>query len=246
MPFIKCSQIWGGNHASDTNVSTGVLTASLYSTASNGGKGGDVYYFSVCARGILTRMVLADVVGHGKVVSDASRWLYDSLALKINHSDNKYVLKDLNMRLKKHHYHATSTITAITFHKEKSKLFFSYAGRPPLFIKRRNNKNWEQIWIQKSSPKVNTRLGVHEDAFIDEGSMPLNTGDILFLYTDGVLEAQGSGKQRFGTERVFGSLETSKSDHPNDLKNKVRDDLLNFSGRDFTHDDVTLMAIKIS
>jgi phosphoserine phosphatase RsbU/P len=119
LPFIKNSEIWGGNHAADTNISTDALTASLFSTASTGGKGGDIYYFSVCSPGILTRIVLADVVGHRKVISDTSRWLYDSLALRINDMEGKYVLRDLNMQLKKHHFDAFSTAAVITFHKEK-------------------------------------------------------------------------------------------------------------------------------
>lgn len=100
--------------------------------------------------------------------------------------------------------------------------------------------------IPKPSPKFNTRLGVQSDVSFDERSILLNSGDILFLYTDGVIEAQGSGRRHFGAERLLASLETSSSNRPKDLKNTVRDALFNFSGQDFVHDDVTLLAIKIS
>ena len=35
-------------------------------------RGGDLYYMSACSQGIMARVVLADVAGHGEVVSAAA------------------------------------------------------------------------------------------------------------------------------------------------------------------------------
>lgn len=67
---LKCSEIRGGNKEADTEVSAGSLTASLFSSSADGGKGGDIYYLGVCGQETITRIAVADVVGHGKVVSE--------------------------------------------------------------------------------------------------------------------------------------------------------------------------------
>jgi sigma-B regulation protein RsbU (phosphoserine phosphatase) len=245
LPFIKSSEIWGGYQSTDINVSTDVLTASLYSTTSKEGKGGDIYYLSVCDHALLTRMVLADVVGLGKTVSDTSRWLYDSLALRINEIEGSHILRDLNTVARKHHFKAIASIAVITVNGKRARLNFSYAGHPPFFIKRKSERVWQQLTIQLPSPNQNLPIGVEDDVSFDEDSIPINSGDILFLYTDGVLEAPGAGQQDFGVERVLSALNKKKSSDPKVIRDTVRDALFKFSGHDLTHDDFTLMAIKI-
>ncbi|MEE8430921.1 MAG: SpoIIE family protein phosphatase, partial [Candidatus Desulfatibia sp.] len=55
----------------DLEISAGKVVASLYSAASDGGKGGDIYYFGVCKGDRITRLAIADVVGHGEAVTEA-------------------------------------------------------------------------------------------------------------------------------------------------------------------------------
>ncbi|MFC1829953.1 hypothetical protein ACFL0O_10115 [Thermodesulfobacteriota bacterium] len=76
---LECKEIWGGIHDRDIEVSAGKVIASIYSAACCGGRGGDIYYFGVCKGDIITRLAIADVVGHGEAVSEVSRYVYDSL-----------------------------------------------------------------------------------------------------------------------------------------------------------------------
>jgi hypothetical protein len=76
---LECKEIWGGTHDQDIEVSAGKVIASIYSAACCGGRGGDIYYFGVCKGDIITRLAIADVVGHGEAVSDVSQYVYDSL-----------------------------------------------------------------------------------------------------------------------------------------------------------------------
>jgi phosphoserine phosphatase RsbU/P len=96
MHRIRCSEIWGGNTNMDSDVCTGGITASLFSSAADGGKGGDIYYISVCGSDLLTRIAIADVVGHGEAVSQVSDWLYQSLAARMNDGAGNAVLSDVN------------------------------------------------------------------------------------------------------------------------------------------------------
>jgi hypothetical protein len=76
---IECKEIWGGIRNRDIDVSAGKVIGSIYSAASEGGLGGDIYYFGVCKGDTITRLAIADVTGHGEAVSEISRYVYDSL-----------------------------------------------------------------------------------------------------------------------------------------------------------------------
>ena len=78
-PRLVCSGIWGGIRDRDQTISTDGLKASLYSSSCDGGKGGDIYYVGACKGCKLTRIAVADVVGHGQAVTDVSQFMYDSL-----------------------------------------------------------------------------------------------------------------------------------------------------------------------
>lgn len=76
---LECKGIWGGIRNRDLEIAAGKVIGSIYSSACEGGKGGDIYYFGVCQGDIITRLAIADVVGHGEAVTKISRYVYDSL-----------------------------------------------------------------------------------------------------------------------------------------------------------------------
>jgi serine phosphatase RsbU (regulator of sigma subunit) len=77
---LECKELWGGIRSRDSEVSAGNVIGSIYSTACcEGGQGGDIYYFGVCKDGIITRLAIADVTGHGEAVSEISQYVYDTL-----------------------------------------------------------------------------------------------------------------------------------------------------------------------
>jgi sigma-B regulation protein RsbU (phosphoserine phosphatase) len=79
-PRLECTGIWGGIRNRDIEITAGKVIGSIYSAACcEGSKGGDIYYFGVCKGDIITRLAIADVVGHGEVVSEVSQYVYDSL-----------------------------------------------------------------------------------------------------------------------------------------------------------------------
>lgn len=244
MHQIKCSEIWGGNRASDTDVCTSSVTASLFSVGAEGGKGGDIYYFSVCGHDVLTRIAIADVVGHGQAVSETSQWLYDSIVTHMNGHNGDSVLEDVNKLAKTHGYGAITTAEVITFNKQNSRMYFTSAGHPPALIKRKGVQGWEKVLIKNPLGK-NIPLGVLDDPHYDEQSISLESGDILFLYTDGVIEAPCKDGNLFGMDRLMGVLEKNSSHSLEQIKSAVLDELQKNGESSFEHDDVTFMSIKV-
>ena len=63
---MQCMEVWGGNQTADSGVIMAGLDAWVYSKPFGGADGGgDVYYVSSCATGRITRLLVADVSGHG-------------------------------------------------------------------------------------------------------------------------------------------------------------------------------------
>ena len=190
MYAIKCSEIWGGNEKIDAGVRAGGLSVSLYSRGTDGGKGGDIYYISVCGKEVLTRIAIADVSGHGQAVSHTSQWLYGSMESYMNILNGDSILNDLNNLVNNENRNALTTAQVITFNKGDSRLHFSYAGHPPLLIKRAEENEWERLNLKNPSQKANLILGVIKNTTYDRESVILNNNDLLFLYTDGVIETR--------------------------------------------------------
>jgi phosphoserine phosphatase RsbU/P len=81
---LKCSGIWGGISNRDIEITAGKVVGSIYSVACcEGSRGGDIYYFGVCKGDLITRLAIADVVGHGEAVTEVSQYVYNSLRAHI-------------------------------------------------------------------------------------------------------------------------------------------------------------------
>jgi hypothetical protein len=93
---IAYSTVWGGIEPVSLDLCTKGVTVSLYSSASGGEAGGDIYYLSVCSADLRTRMFVADVRGHGEQVTEIRSWISQALRDKMNSVDCAAVLSDLN------------------------------------------------------------------------------------------------------------------------------------------------------
>lgn len=245
MYTIKCAEIWGGNEKIDTGVQAGALRISLYSKGTDGSRGGDIYFVGLCGKEMLTRIAIADVSGHGQAVSHTSQWLYDSLENNMNNLGGDIILKDLNNLVNRENREALTTAQIISFDNSDSRLHFSYAGHPPLLIKRAGENGWKRLDLENPSKKANLILGVLENTSYDRESVVLKSADLLFLYTDGVIETRNQTGQLFGTDRLIDLLNKNPNESVHVIKRMVLDSLLDFSGGNFEHDDVTMMVLQV-
>lgn len=245
MHTIQCSEVWGGNEKINMEVSAGALNISLYSKGTDGDRGGDIYYVSVCGKEMLTRIAIADVSGHGEAVSHTSDWLYSSMATHMNDLQGDVILNDLNNLVNNNNRDALTTAQIITFNKDDGHLHFSYAGHPPLLIKKSGENGWVRLNLVNPTKKANLILGVIENTLYDRESVVLKSKDLLFLYTDGVIEARNQAGQLFGMNQLIDLLNNNSEGSVEEIKTSVLDSLLEFSGGNFEHDDVTMMALKV-
>jgi phosphoserine phosphatase RsbU/P len=242
---IRCAEIWGGIRNASLDVCTSGIRASLYSSSCEGGRGGDVYYFSVCGHNVLTRVALADVTGHGERVSRVSQWLYDSLAARMNSRRGHKVLADLNRQAEQFGDAAISTAAVIGFYRWTGQLYFSYAGHPPALVYRQRERRWRSLELSESTGLANLPLGVTELSRFDQGRIRLRQGDRLLLFTDGVLEAPDSAGKLFGLDRLTDVLQQTVNAPLPIVKESVLSAVSRHTCGPLTHDDVTVLAIEI-
>lgn len=82
---MQCMEVWGGNRQVDRYLETPGLEAWIYSQPHQQAPGGgDVYYISSCASGRITRILLADVSGHGVDASKLAVGLRELMRRNIN------------------------------------------------------------------------------------------------------------------------------------------------------------------
>lgn len=82
--------------------------------------------------------------------------------------------------------------------------------------------------------------------FSDE-EYTLSSGDALFVYTDGVPEANAGDGTMFGEERLESLLsEVSPEDTPETIMKKVRTAVDGFAGDTPQYDDLTMLCLVIN
>src|SRR5918994_1508205 len=83
---LVCNEVWGANSNVAHSVELPGLQGWVYSAPIElGQNGGDIHYLSVCSEGVLCRVALADVSGHGHVVSAVAERLLTLMRRHINH-----------------------------------------------------------------------------------------------------------------------------------------------------------------
>jgi len=242
---IRCAEVWGGIMAINTDVCTAGLSASIFSTAHDGDRGGDIYYVSVCKWDYLTRIAIADLRGHGGQASRLSAWVYESMQKRMNTTSGNKVLADLNGEVRSRGFDAITTAVVVGYHAVKQRLYFSYAGHPPAYVQHGGGE-WQPLPLDSGSGQTNLPLGVLSNVKYDMEYTKMKRGDRICLYTDGVPECTGPDDEPFGEERLAESLNRNAALSPAGLKSAILADLERHRGALPPDDDVTLLIAELS
>jgi sigma-B regulation protein RsbU (phosphoserine phosphatase) len=242
---IRCAEILGGILAIDADIATRGLSASLFSTAHDGDRGGDMYYVSVCKWDYLTRIAVADVRGHGGQASRISAWVYESMQKRMNTTSGHKILSDLNGVVRDRGFDAITTAAVVGYHVNKQRLYFSYAGHPPAYVQHAQGA-WQLLTLPSTSGPANLPLGVLPRVSYDMEHMKMQPGDRICLYTDGITDCAGPDDEPFGDIRLLDSLNRNARLSPAELKNAVLADFQRHRGERPLEDDVTLLIAEVS
>jgi len=241
-------EIWGGNSPVERAVSTPGLDIWVSSRPHGGAKGGgDVYYTSLCGGGSTTRFILADVSGHGDVVTQVARSLRDLMRKHINHKDQTRFVRMLNREfaeLAKMKRFATAVVA--TYLANGDTLTICNAGHPRPIWWRAQSRSWVTLEDQGKSPQnepADLPLGIVDETEYTQRQITLARGDLLLFYTDALIESEnGSGEQlsEAGLLRILGSLDPT---HPAMIPKQLELSLNEYRGGKQANDDSTLILL---
>lgn len=114
------------------------------------------------------------------------------------------------------------------------------AGHNPPLI-RQHGKNFEELPME-----LNFVLGGWEDWQYVQQEIQLEAGDTIFLYTDGVTEANNSSGKLYSLERLQKFLnDLDKAKSAKEILSAVHESLQQFSGDAAQADDITMLAVQL-
>jgi len=80
--------------------------------------------------------------------------------------------------------------------------------------------------------------------YVAQTTIPLNSGDIAVLYTDGITEAENINKEEYGLERLCEVVKLNWQKSPEEIRKIVIEDVLHYIGEQKVFDDITLLVLK--
>ena len=88
-------------------------------------------------------------------------------------------------------------------------------------------------------------LGIMAESTYETGSLVLQAGDWLIIFTDGLVEAENSARDEYGETRLLALLKGDSTITADDLLHRIMIDLDSFVGAASQHDDVTCVLVKV-
>ncbi|MCK4267237.1 MAG: SpoIIE family protein phosphatase, partial [Actinomycetia bacterium] len=119
--------------------------------------------------------------------------------------------------------------------KHSGQLVYCNAGHPPSIIKRKTGKSF---FLEATSPVVGVLAGL--DYVVEETHLEI--GDVLILYTDGVIEAR-EGRRFFGEDRLINFVKDLKKRDIKKIPADILERVFSYTGSRIA-DDVAILSIS--
>jgi serine phosphatase RsbU (regulator of sigma subunit) len=244
---LMCMEVWGGNRGVTRTVDLLDLTAWVYSNPVDGhGSGGDVHFLSVCGNAVLSRVVLADVSGHGTQVTGPAQVLHEMIREHINTWDQTDFVRDLNKTFRgsaASEKYATAAVFGIL--RETGETAFTNAGHPPPLWYRSKSSTW--TWLDEEACAESCRVtglpvGLIPGTDYRQSLIEFEPDDMLVLYTDGVTEAEDAAGEALGGDRLLEWLRRGPVDSPVVVGQYLVGELNTFRGSHRV-DDETIIVV---
>jgi len=200
--------------------------------------GGDFYDFLVGERLLLS---IADTSGKG-----ISACLYSLIVRSILRS-YAIIYQDLNRIIQRTNELLCAdtkdsgifvTSFVAFFDPQTKELYYTNCGHFPALLFRKCGG------VKKLSTK-GMALGCAPIESITSRREQLYSGDLLVLFTDGVIEAYNGQQELFGEKRLIEFLERYKMHHPQHIVDSLIEEVELFTEHASQYDDITIVVIRI-
>jgi phosphoserine phosphatase RsbU/P len=248
---MQCMEVWGGSQLTARDVEMGGLSVWVYSKPFGEAQhGGDVYYASSCATGRISRLLLADVSGHGTSVAATAADLRTLMRRFVNRLDQAEFVRLLNQQFIAMSQSATfATAVVSTFFAPSRRLTVCNAGHPRPFLYRAAQRKWNFLGHDGASepPKSkNIPLGLLDLGEYDQFDVELEPGDCLLSYTDALIESRDADGEMLGEDGLLRIMRLLGDVEPQKLIEILLAEIAERFPENLSEDDVTVMVVQAS
>ena len=244
---MQCMEVWVGNRATWSQFSVPGLDLWVHSEPFHSSVGGgDVYYLSSCASGRITRMLLADVSGHGASVAPVAVALRDLMRENINLISQTHLIGSLNSQFES--ISATgcfATALVSTFFSPTRTLSVCNAGHPLPLIRDARSGRWSpSVAGTDEESSNNLPIGIIDDSRYRSTKLRLNVNDLVLTYTDSLSEAKNQQGRMLGTEGVCDMVNSLSELPPELLIPGLLTAIRELNPSNLMSDDTTVMLLR--
>src|SRR6202167_4457591 len=244
---LACLEMRGGNHlaayaAELPGLAAWVSCHPLHPSP----RGGDLYYLSACSQGVVARVALADVAGHGEIVSFAAVRLRDALREHVDHWDQSMLIRRLNESFLSGAANSPyATAFLASFYSESGELLFTNAGHLPPLWYRAATREWSLMYESTPYSKeiLDLPLGLIAGTSYSQTAVQLDVGDLLLLYTDGVNETCDESGEQLGMQSLLSIARNLPVESAAAAGQALLSAVERFRGSVPPADDVTVVAL---
>jgi sigma-B regulation protein RsbU (phosphoserine phosphatase) len=198
------------------------------------------YYDVIQTRADKAVLVIGDVAGKGVAASLVMVMLRSILHLITNSTkDAATLLQWMNRGIAGmvdiDHY---ATVALVDADASTGSLELANAGHQPVVIYRAHADAIETVEL-KSVP-----IGVEKSTVYSAKRLALGAGDVLVMYTDGIVEAMNAQGKQYGRKNLGNVVQKNHALPAQDIAARIRAELLEFAGQTRQHDDQTVLVMK--
>jgi phosphoserine phosphatase RsbU/P len=251
---MQCMEVWGGSQLTTRGVEFGGLDAWIYSKPyGNARHGGDVYYASSCATGRISRLLLADVAGHGNSVAATAADLRTLMRRFVNRLDQTEFVRLLNQQFTALSREGTfATAIVATFFAPSRRLTVCNAGHPRPLLYRAARRQWSFLGsdflgtggLGAQSTPSNIPLGLVEMSEYEQFDVELESGDCVLSYTDALMESNDADGQMLGEAGVLRIARLLGNVEPQKLTEALLGEIAGRFPENLSEDDVTVLVVR--
>jgi serine phosphatase RsbU (regulator of sigma subunit) len=217
---------------------------------------GDFYWFYKIIKKDITEVFLAviDCTGHGvpgAFMSMIGHRLLTEIVVEQKNYQPSIILEEIDQKLKiELHQDNNKSMDGmdVAFCRvtispnQETRLIFAGAKRP-LYIQRKTES--EILILEGNHKSIGGYKSKTDNPFTDKTST-LNTGDRIFMFTDGIIDQQNQFRDRFGSTRLNSLITEGFKEPLSKTKENIEVSLDNFRGTEDQRDDITIVGLQIN
>jgi phosphoserine phosphatase RsbU/P len=128
------------------------------------------------------------------------------------------------------------------FNEQSSTLRYTNAGHNPPLLLRWNGEGEQKIERLESGGTV---LGLFREIEYEDADLKLESGDVVVVFTDGLIEAHNPQNEEFGEERVIETLIKNRHLSATKIERRILDAVRDWTQDAEQEDDLTLVIFKL-